>query len=211
MLKTIGAIPLFAPLKEEELIPLIRGQEIYLKNYRQGVTIYQQREKCKTFDVVLTGKLVAYSLSENGSSMTLFEFPQGHVLGANLLFTANGSYPFNIYCMADAQVLHVSRKAVEELLHNYEFTLNFMETLSQNSTRLNRKISINSRRSLRENLLEYLKQEAKNQGANPLTLPMSKKQLADHLGVQRPSLFRELKKLKDQGIIEVDNRKIRLL
>jgi Mn-dependent DtxR family transcriptional regulator len=30
------------------------------------------------------------------------------------------------------------------------------------------------------------------------------------LGVQRPSLFRELKKMKDEGIIEIDNRTIQL-
>ena len=37
-----------------------------------------------------------------------------------------------------------------------------------------------------------------------------KKELADYMGVQRPSLFRELKKLKDEGIIVIDNRTIQL-
>ncbi|MDD3253809.1 MAG: helix-turn-helix domain-containing protein [Lachnospiraceae bacterium] len=32
--------------------------------------------------------------------------------------------------------------------------------------------------------------------------------MADYLGVQRPSLFRELKKLKEEGIIEINNRTI---
>ena len=36
------------------------------------------------------------------------------------------------------------------------------------------------------------------------------KELADYLGVQRPSLFRELKKMKDEGIIEISKRTIRL-
>ena len=41
-----------------------------------------------------------------------------------------------------------------------------------------------------------------------IILPISKKQLADHFGVQRPSLFRELKRMKDEGLIEIDNRNI---
>ena len=36
------------------------------------------------------------------------------------------------------------------------------------------------------------------------------KGFAPYLGVQRPSLFRELKKMKDEGIIEIDNRTIQL-
>ncbi|MDD4690459.1 MAG: helix-turn-helix domain-containing protein, partial [Eubacteriales bacterium] len=49
------------------------------------------------------------------------------------------------------------------------------------------------------------------QGSPTILLPISKKQLADYLGVQRPSLFRELKKLQDERIIEIDNRVITLL
>jgi len=39
-------------------------------------------------------------------------------------------------------------------------------------------------------------------------LPITKKQLADYFGVQRPSLFRELKRMKDEGLIEIANKKI---
>ena len=67
-----------------------------------------------------------------------------------------------------------------------------------------------TQKKLRENLLEYLMQQAILQGSNSIVLPISKKQLADYLGVQRPSLFRELKALKDEGIIGISNRTIRL-
>ncbi|MDO5037782.1 MAG: Crp/Fnr family transcriptional regulator [Tissierellia bacterium] len=210
MLKTLGAIPLFASIEKKDLAPLVQAQDIYLKNYREGVTLYNQKEVCQTFDMVLSGSLVAYSLAENGSAMTLFEFPPGQILGANLLFSPQGLYPFNIYCMAQAQVLHVTRRGVEALLHHYDFTLAFIKMLSLNSNRLNQKITMVTQKTLRENLLDYLQEEVRRQGTNPLSLPMSKKQLADYLGVQRPSLFRELKKLKDEGLIQVDNKKIYL-
>ncbi|MDO5041203.1 MAG: Crp/Fnr family transcriptional regulator [Peptoniphilus sp.] len=210
MIKILRSIPLFNSVKEEQLISLITKNEIYLKNYKNGVTLYNQKEYCTTFDVILSGNLAAYSLSENGSSMNLFEFLQGQILGANLLFNPKGVYPFNIYCMADAEVLHVTKKAVEILLHDFDFTLDFIEMLSINSSRLNHKITMVTQGTLRENLLEYLRQESLLQNSNPLTLPISKKQLADYLGVQRPSLFRELKKLKEEGLIEVNNREIHL-
>jgi CRP-like cAMP-binding protein len=97
-----------------------------------------------------------------------------------------------------------------EFLHNYHFVMQYVKSLSINSQGMNQKITIMSQKTLRENLLDYLKQQAMIQGTSKIILPISKKQLADYLGVQRPSLFRELKKLKDEKLIEVDNRIITL-
>jgi CRP-like cAMP-binding protein len=79
-----------------------------------------------------------------------------------------------------------------------------------NSQGMNRKITMLTQKTLRENIMDYLKQQSIIQGSSEIVLPFSKKELADYLGVQRPSLFRELKKLKEEGVVEIDNRTIRL-
>ena len=152
--------------------------------------------------------LIAYSLLESGSAMTMFEFSKGQMLGANLLFGDTNAYPFTIYCMSDAQILHVTRKSVSDFLRDYHFAMQFIKMLSLNSQKLNRRITMATQKTLRENLLEYFRQQSILQHSNSIMLPISKKQLADYLGVQRPSLFRELKNLKDEGIIDITNRKI---
>ncbi len=210
MIEIIQAIPLFSKLPPDALMPLVSDNQLYLRRYAKGMTVYNQKDSCKTFDIVLSGSLVAYSLLESGSAMTMFEFSKGQMLGANLLFGDRNAYPFTIYCMSDARLLHVTGKAVADLLHDYHFTMQFIEMLSQNSQKLNRKITMVTQKTLRENLLEYLRQQSILQRSNIIVLPISKKQLADYLGVQRPSLFRELKNLKDEGVIDVSNRMIEL-
>lgn len=210
MMDIIKTIPLLAQLAPDILKHMISNKELYLKNYTKGMTVYNQKDSCKTFDIILSGSLVAYSLMENGSAMTMFEFSKGHMLGANLLFGDTHAYPFSIYCILDAQVLHITKKAVSEFLLNYNFTIQYIEMLSLNSQKLNRKITMATQKTLRENLLEYFKQQSILQQSNAIVLPISKKQLADYFGVQRPSLFRELKNLKDEGIIEVSNRIVQL-
>jgi CRP-like cAMP-binding protein len=210
VIRIIEAIPLFSQLPSDELMPLISDNQLYLKDYSKGATVYNQKDSCRTLDIVLSGSLVAYSLSENGSAMTMFEFPEGQMLGANLLFGDSHGYPFTFYCMSDAQVLHVTKKAVSVFLHDYNFTMQFVGMLSYNSQKLNRKITMVTQKTLRENLLDYLRQQSILQHSNIVELPISKKQLADYLGVQRPSLFRELKNLKDDGVIDVFNRTVRL-
>lgn len=75
---------------------------------------------------------------------------------------------------------------------------------------MNQKIRMGLHKTLRENLMEYLSNQAILQRSDTVILPISKKQLADYLGVQRPSLFRELKRLNDEGTIAVMKRSIRL-
>ena len=210
MIEILQATPLFSQLSVDEIMPLVSDNQLYLKIYSKGATVYNQKDRFKTLDIVLFGSLVAYSLLDNGSAMTMFEFSKGQILGANLLFGDTDIYPFTIYCMSDAQVLHVTKKAVSDFLRDYHFTMQFIKMLSHNSQKLNRRITLATQKTLRENLLEYLRQQSVLQNSTSIALPVSKKQLADYLGVQRPSLFRELKNLKDEGIIDISNRTIRL-
>lgn len=201
-------ISLFSAVKESNLEKLIAGNHIYQKHYMKGATVHNANETCRTLDIVLSGSLVAYSLSTNGSATTMFEFSQGSVIGANLLFGENHSYPLNIYCLTDCQIIHIDINAVLEFLHDYNFTLHYIKSISQNSQGINQKIAMFTQRTLRENIMDYFKQQTIIQKSSVILLPMSKRQLADYFGVQRPSLFRELKKLKEEGIIEINNRTI---
>lgn len=209
-MELIQNIPLFSHLPPDAVMPLVAEHQIYWKSYAKGATVYNQKDRCETFDTVLSGSLIAYSLLENGSVMTMFEFPKGEMLGANLLFGDTNAYPFTIYCMADARLLHVTPRAVSAFLRDYSFTMQFVRMLSCNSQKLNRKITMVTQKTLRENLLDYLRQQAIQQRSHSIVLPISKKQLADYLGVQRPSLFRTLKILKEEGAIDISNRVIRL-
>jgi DNA-binding transcriptional regulator LsrR (DeoR family) len=58
------------------------------------------------------------------------------------------------------------------------------------------------------NLLEY---ESKRQNTNYIKLNMTKKALAEKIGVQRTSLSRELAKMRKDGLIVFDRTSITLL
>lgn len=207
----IKKTPLFSSIDVNMLREFLTKNLIFARHYATGITVHNQRDTCTSLEVVLSGALVAYSLAENGSSIAMFEFGENSIIGANLLFGDDHAYPLNIYCEKPCQLLFIKREAVMELLHDYGFVLQYVKSLSMNSQNMNRKIAMLTQRTLRENLLEYLRKQSRLQGSDTILLPISKKELADYLGVQRPSLFRELKQLKDEGYIEIYNRSIRLL
>ncbi len=189
----------------------IANGQIFIRDYIRGAAVHRQHNKCVTLDIVLTGVLAAYSLSENGSVATLFEFKENGIIGANLLFGDHNVYPLSIYPISPCTLVHITKEAVLELLHGTDFVMHYIRSLSSNSQSMNRKITMLTQKTLQENLLDYLRQQAILQNSHDVYLPISKKELADNLGVQRPSLFREFKRLKDKGMIDVANRVIKIL
>ncbi len=205
-ISNLKQIPLLKDVDENIISELIKEHEIYERQYKKNTTVHSQGEKCTMIDVVMSGNLVAYSLAQNGSETVMFEFESRSIIAANLLFTNYNRYPLNIYCMSDCSLLHFTKLAICKLLKDYNFVLQYIQSISQNSQGMNRKIVMFSQKSLRENVLDYLTALTIEQQSDTITLPLTKKQLADYFGVQRPSLFRVLKELKEEGLIEVNNR-----
>ncbi|MCI1209692.1 MAG: Crp/Fnr family transcriptional regulator, partial [Treponema sp.] len=190
----IKCVPIFKSVTDIEL--LVSQGQIKVKKYAKGETLYNQGCLCNSLDIVVTGSLTAYSLTESGSSTIMFEFKKDSIIGANLLFATHNIYPLNIYCSSECRLIHIEKTVVEKLLHNYDFVMSYVRSLSQNALGLNHKIAMFSRKTLRQNIYEYLLQQSISQQSQTVYLPFSKKEFADYLGVQRPSLFRELKKMQ---------------
>lgn len=202
---------LFREIEDKKIQNYLQQKSISLKCYKSGKTLYNQGEQCETLTIIIEGTASAYSLNENGSALTVFDFKEGHMIGANLLFGNQHDYPFNIYCVSDCQLLHIQKEAVCGLLQDEVFMMEYIRYLSLNSQGMNQKIKMLTQNTLKDNLLNYLRNQAQLQQSQTVVLPISKKELADFLGVQRPSLFRELKKLKEEKIIHIDKRNITLL
>lgn len=209
MINRIKQINLFSQIDEKQLKKHLKEGLIRLNTYPKAVIIYHRNDFCQNLDVVYSGSLMAYILSEGGSLTSMFEFKKDNLIGGNLLFGDHHAYPFTIIS-EKCQLFHIQKEAILDYLHNYHFVLHYVKSLSLNSQTMNQKITMVTQNTLRDNILIYLRQQAILQNNTTILLPISKKEWANFLGVQRPSLFRELKRLKEEGLINIDNRLIRI-
>lgn len=206
----LSHLDLFKNMDPQLLEMLVTNRQLSIKSYPQQQTLYNQQDPCRTLDLVLEGRLVAYALSQRGSESIVFEFSEGEVIGAGLLYGKQNRYPMTIYCTQPCRLLHLAKEGVTLLLKDPHFVMTFVELISFNSQGMNQKIAMHAQRTLRDNLSDYLLALAAKEKSDQVTLPVSKKQLADILGVQRPSLFRELKKMREEGLIQIHGRTILL-
>ena len=68
-----------------------------------------------------------------------------------------------------------------------------------------------SHKSVRDKLLTYFQNLARENSSKNIEIPFSLTDLADYLMIERTAMMRELKRLKDENIIKKNNNKITLL
>jgi len=179
-----------------------------IKKFNKNQIVYNKGDLCNSFDIVIEGILVSYSLNAKENENVMFNFTPNTFMGGNLLFANKPIYPMSIYSQEDCTIYCLSKRDVEELISYKEFALFFIISISKNAQNLNKKIVKYTQNTLRDNIIEYLQELRVIQRSDKIILPISKKELAIVFGVQRQSLFRELKRMRDDGIIDYDNKMI---
>ena len=86
-----------------------------------------------------------------------------------------------------------------------------MSLLSEKVIILNNKIKSLSLKTVKQKVVDYILQECISQKTNSIKLKGSKEDLALYLGIPRPSLSRELIKLRDEGLINFDRHAISVI
>lgn len=77
---------------------------------------------------------------------------------------------------------------------------------------LNLRIELLSKKTIRDKILSYFRILSENNFSKTFTLPFSLTDLADYLSIDRSAMMREIKNLKEDGIIKkLDKNRFALL
>lgn len=204
--------PILSPFSEEEIKAFIEENKMRLISYKADEIIHFDGEACDRLEIIIEGQVTIDRIDSAGNLLRISHFADGDILGGNIMFSSHPVYLMTVTATSDTSVLEIPKAVLFELLtQNNEFLRAYLEFVSDLTTILGNKIRNAIQIPLREKIINYLRQEYKFQQSKHLQLRMSKKALAERLGVERTSLSRELKKMSDQGLIIVDNKAIILL
>ena len=97
----------------------------------------------------------------------------------------------------------------EACKHHQQLVQNMLEILSMKEWMTIKKLNIVSTVSLTERISTWLLDEAET--SNVVKLKLNREELADYLGVARPSLSRALMRMQKDGLIEAGKNQIKIL
>ena len=211
-LELIKQAALTKSLASEEIIFYISEGSFRITTYCKNNIVHFVGETCSKLEIILAGKVTVERIDASGNLMTIAEFLSGEILGGNLLFSKNPNYPMTITAKHPTVILEINKDRLFQLFSdNHEFLKSYLEFVSDHATILGDRIKHYVNKTIRESVMCYLDYERRKQNSNNIKLGITKKVLAEKIGVQRTSLSRELAKMRDEGLINFDAESIEVL
>lgn len=211
-LELMRQFDLIKSIKPEEIESYLSEGSCNITEYGKNNIVHFVGEFCSKLEIILSGKVVIERIDESGNLMTIADFYGGDVLGGNLMFSKNPYYPMTVTAKDATFILEINKDRLFQLFSdNHEFLRSYLEYVSDHTVILGDRIKHYVNRTIRESIISYLDYERKKQNSNIIKLNMTKKALAERIGVQRTSLSRELAKMREDGLIEYTPVSISLL
>lgn len=203
---------LLQELNPKDIRGYIKEGLFKIKSYKENTVIHFEGEPCTKLEIILSGEVAVERLDESGGLLTIAKFIDDDILGGNLLFSKTPSFPMTITAHKPSTIVEIEKELLFKLfVENPSFLRKYLEYVSDHTSILGFKIKHYVKKTIRENLMSFLNHECEKRNSKRIELNMTKKALADIIGVQRTSLSRELAKMQKDGLIVFDSESITLL
>ncbi len=202
----------FKDIEDEKAETIISELSHISKKYSKGQIIASEGEECSGLGLVIDGVVEIQKIYSSGKHIVLKRMEAGEVFGEAIMFSNKNEYPATIIAASDCVISYIKRDDIIKLCLKEEIILkNFITLLSDKIFLLNRKIKSISFKSIRQKVVNFILEQVKSQKNTTVKLKLSKEQIASLLGIPRPSLSRELMKLRDDGFIEFNRNIIKVI
>ncbi len=184
----------------------INLSSIIVRDYPSGHSIALESETSNNLGIILEGRILVKAYTLSGSNFTLNILEEGSYFGDLLMFSDQiNCFPGSLITQGKTKVALIPNNIFRKFLFNDNDLLrNFLRVLSNNANDLSYKNKMLSQDSVRDKILYFLLQQKRSQKSNRIKLRMTKEELANQLFIQRPSLSRELSRMKSDGLIDYD-------
>lgn len=198
---------LFKGLKEEEIEVFLEYSGSLRKKYYEGQYIFEELQSPDYLFILLSGQVQVEKLDPSGKRMIVNKFnKKGTIFGEVYLYLDRHEYDYSCLATVDSEILKIPKEALliddKASLISRRINENMLKILSEKAYFLNQKILILGSSNLREKISKFLLQRM--DGDKKVILTITREEMADFIGVTRPSLSRELMKMQKDNLIEVE-------
>ena len=181
---------------EKDIIPTVEGNKEYI---------------C----LLLEGAVSVSRISIDGS-LDLLEYMEDTGVFGDAFAFANREDEFITVCEKDCSVLfieksQITKRCANACQHHTQVVENLLQLMAGKVVHLTEKVDILSHRSIRGKLMSYFRIQSTKQNNLTFELPFSLLKLANYLCIDRSAMMRELKKMKEDEMIDMDGRMVTLL
>ena len=192
---------------------LLKLLQTHTFTFKSGKTILAPMKGENIIGIVSEGSVMIVQNNYNGEKIIIEKAGKDDILGTMFLPIANDDY--DIITLEDSKITIIDfENIVNNSFYHYSyyhrFVSNLLHIVYDKLKEKNERIHLLSQKTIRNKLLEYFKLKTENRITKNIYLPYTYTELANYLGVDRSAMYRELKHLQEENLIEIKSKKITL-
>lgn len=208
-------VHIFDDIKKEELDQMITCFNAQIKTFPANTKLMSSVSSETSLGVLLFGEADLIKYDYDGCRSIIEHLSEGDIFGSILLPPAYAAQT-EVFSGSDCRVLffdykHLIKRCSKACSHHSQLVNNMLQIFSDKTRRLHSRIEILSQRTIRGKLMTYFNQLARKNESDCFTLPFTLNSMADYLFIDRSAMLREMKRMREDGLIHSKGRRIRLL
>lgn len=181
-----------------------------IKKYAKGEEIFGEGERALGFYLILDGFVKIFKLSSKGKEQIIHLLSEGDVF-AEIVLAGVEAYPAYAQALSKSKIVFFEKTRFLRLIKEKpELALNIIGMFAIKLKSLLKNIDVLTLKEARERLLVYLWELSESGKREKLTLEINKTHIALLLGITPETLSRLFQSLREEALIEVDGKEIKL-
>ena len=203
----------FYNIDEIDKEQLLKQLETVTFEFPKNNTILEKIKNDNFIGIIIDGLVQIIKTDYNGNRTIIEELSENSMFGSRISSLSNKEY--SIITKEDTRIIiidydQILRCNVNSNYYN-QFIKNLLDITINSVNSKNERIEILTKKTIRNKLLEYFRIVSSKNNSRNIYLPFTFTDLADYIAIDRSAMTRELKYLKEEGFIEIKNKRITLL
>jgi len=204
---TLTKCELFEDMTGEQINSILTCLKPKINYYQKGEHVAIAGEHFEGIGVILKGEVMISKENAAGNRVILAKLQAEHLFGEMVAFSNMKVWPASVYVVEDSTIMFIEpgkiiRSCEQACISHTSLIMNMLKMISKRALILNRKVEYLAIKSMREKISTYLLEQYRRTGKTTFMIDLNRNELADFLNVSRPSMSREIAKMKDEGIID---------
>lgn len=207
---------LFKNISIEEYKHLLPCLGARSRTFEPGETICCYDSGFHDIGIIGSGRASVVRYEYNGARTILERLEPQSLFGSLLSYANMDQTGVSVVCDTQCQVLFlqydkISAPCANACARHHQLTRNLLDLISERALELSRRVEVLSQRTIRDKLMCFFYQLAAEKHSSSFRLPFTMVDLADYLSIDRSAMTRELKRMKEDHLIELDKKSVHLL
>jgi len=209
MKQTECLIPTYGVLTDQQ-IALINDNSHIIK-HKKGESIFMQGRPVSHIILIKTGLIKLFKQIDVKSDIILDILSAEQFIGLTFMYYDN-LYPYSAASLEEGEMIYINSRVFKDILtENGKYAVQMMTILSSRMVFLIDRMITFRRKQIPGRIAEMLLYFSKNICKNDfMTLPLSRHEIADLVQSTKETVSRTLTEFKNDRIIELDERKVRI-